>query len=137
MDLRFRNRPPSACWPLAPVRCCSFAGAAPDPGCLHDRVEGPLGNQRPFLFGPTMKVLTVVALGSVLAYAAFQQAAVDVRDWHWCSLAVGLIGVFHFLVARADRHPKMDLFACISLSVFVICAAVQLIPLPVGRSEEH
>jgi O-antigen ligase len=79
-----------------------------------------------------MRVLTVVALGSVLAYAAFQQAGVDVRDWHWCLLAIGLIGVIHFLVARADRHPRMDLFAYVSLSVFVICAAVQLIPLPVG-----
>src|ERR1035438_9063334 len=79
-----------------------------------------------------MKVFTVVALGSVLAYAAFQQAGVDVRDWHWCVFAIGLIGVFYFLVARADRLPRMDLFACVSLSVFVICAALQLIPLPVG-----
>jgi hypothetical protein len=65
MDPRFRNRPRSACWPLALVRCCSSAGAAPDPGCWHDCVEGPLGNQRPFLFWPDMKVLTAVALGSV------------------------------------------------------------------------
>src|ERR1035441_7642615 len=72
-----------------------------------------------------MKVFTVVALGSVLAYAAFQQAGVDVRDWHWCLLAIGLIGVIHFLVARTNRHPRMDMFACVSLSVFVICAAVR------------
>lgn len=77
-----------------------------------------------------MKVFTVVALGSVLGYAAFQQAGAGVQDWHWCLLAIGLIGVLHVFIARADRHTKMDLFACVSLSLFVLFAAVQLIPFP-------
>jgi O-antigen ligase len=87
--------------------------------------------------------LTLVALGAILAVAAFGNGGSDVPGWHYCAAAVGLLGLVYYLVRvvwRSGRNSQKGLSGLSVPILAVLCGIValcvlQLIPLPAGVLE--
>jgi O-antigen ligase len=90
-----------------------------------------------------MLPLTLVALGAILAVAAFGNGGSEVPAWHYCAAAVGLLGLIYCLVracvVRAVRRSRGSSQSGLSghsvpilamLGGIVVLCVLQLIPLP-------
>ncbi len=80
-----------------------------------------------------MPALTLSFLSVVLAYAAFQKGGVWPADWYPCLLAIALIGLVHWAVARRyDLAPRPPRRLCAVLVLIPAVFALQLVPLPLA-----
>ena len=75
---------------------------------------------------------TLTLLSLALAYAAFNNAGVDPLAWHWTMLCIGLVGCLHFGIRAPAEAPRTDRIALVAAGVFLLVAALQVIPLPVA-----
>jgi O-antigen ligase len=90
-----------------------------------------------------MLPLTLIALGVILAVAAFGNGGSDVPGWHYCAAAVGLLGLIYCLVraVRRGRGSSQKGLSGLSVPILAILGGVvalcvlQVIPLPAGVLE--
>ena len=76
--------------------------------------------------------VTLGLLGAMLCYALVNRAGLDRAAWLWSLLCAGLIGSVHFIWKSRYPEPQLDSATLLNASVFLLFAAVQVVPLPFG-----
>src|SRR5580658_3737989 len=84
-----------------------------------------------------MSFAILAALGISFGYAVLQRGGVGWADWSLTLLAVGILGILHFLwnlrpSPTAEKLPALDRFAGFSAAAFLVFVAIQIAPLPIS-----
>jgi len=79
-----------------------------------------------------MKIVALLSLTAILAYACFEHAGVVAQEWNPCVLAIGVAAALYFLMPWRRRIPRLDRPAAFCMLAVVGIAALQIVPLPLN-----